>query len=218
MKIVFFNIENLFLDNSHRFKSSPHKLKGLKRNIEYMNPDIMFLCEVGGMSTLKIFNEKHLDNAYTPILIEGNSDRGIELACLIKKDFKDEYKVSNYKDRPINFNYSFELMENEQAKHKNKTPPHLSHKFSRDVLQIDLFKKGNEKPYASFLYVHLKSKLDKDGIDPKGINRRKAEFNELLSIYKEIVKKNGDDYPVIVAGDFNGNASKLLTDDEFQSV
>jgi endonuclease/exonuclease/phosphatase family metal-dependent hydrolase len=62
---------------------------------------------------------------------------------------------------------------------------------------------------------HLKSRLDPEGKDPNGYLRRKAELLALIEIYKQMQSKWNGQIPIVVAGDFNGNASEKNTDPEF---
>ena len=92
-----------------------------------------------------------------------------------------------------------------------------SHKFSRDVVELRLFMKDKEKPFMITLLTHLKSRLDPERIDPNGFERRQAELKTLLEIYRELEAVHPD-VPIMIAGDFNGNASMLATDEEFREI
>jgi endonuclease/exonuclease/phosphatase family metal-dependent hydrolase len=124
---------------------------------------------------------------------------------LIHQRCSFQYDLLSNKERSINFTYPHE---------DSKITP--SHKFSRDVLELHLFTTDRMKPFMIFLSTHLKSPLDPEGIDPGGTLRRKAELNALVDIYKSYVATTLPVPPVIVVGDFNGNASRINTDPEFQ--
>jgi endonuclease/exonuclease/phosphatase family metal-dependent hydrolase len=227
-KIAQLNAENLFLfldDTQERdwrklpekewqklsHASVPNKslLKTLwlADTLTAIDADIVFICEVGGQESLNNFAKIFLKGAYTPHLIEGNSDRGIDIGYLVKKDFKHRVELRSYKDRPLKLRYPHEL--EGQAR---------THYFSRDVAELRVFKEGSATPALICLSVHLKSKLDPDGIDPEGKDRRAAEAAVLAQIYREVRQEFSPPVPVVIAGDFNGCARRANTAEEFQAI
>lgn len=184
-----------------------HKVRQLAQTIKEHNPDIIKLVEVGGEDSLVNFAKYFLDDNYHAFTKPGNSDRGIELGYLVKKKLNLETTLLSYRRYPINFLYPHELK-------TKKLTPKTSHRFSRDVLRLDLIK--DEKTLIIFLLVHLKSKLDKKRIDPQGYLRREAELKTVLKIYKELRQKYN--CPVILSGDFNGQAQLPEPDIEFSSI
>jgi hypothetical protein len=66
------------------------------------------------------------------------------------------------------------------------------------------------------LLVHLKSQLDFYGNDTNGKGRREAELKTLINVYIKLEKKYNHKVPIIIGGDFNGNAQASKTDDEFK--
>lgn len=184
------------------------KLLELQKIIKEKDPDIIMLCEVGGPESLSNFNEYFLGNAYSTALVEGNSDRNIDIGFLIKKTLPVYFDLQSNKNRPINFNYAHAALH-------EKTP--VSLKFSRDVVELKLFTHNRDNPFLILLLGHLKSHLDPEKVDPRGFTRRKAELKTLVEIHKEL-KKTYPKTPQIVAGDFNGNASRQITDEEFKII
>lgn len=211
MKICQFNVENLFLFRTQdNYVKSPEKVQWLARTIKEIDADIYMLCEVGGLESLDLFNSKYLDNQYFTALIPGNSDRGIEMGYLIKKALPYFHQLISHKEKPINFNYPHELQDPNFEKGLIK-----SHLFSRDVSELRLLENG--KPKLILFLVHLKSKLDKDGIDFNGNLRRKAEVNRLIELYLE-TKNQHPHIPIIIGGDFNGNAQRENHEFEFTHI
>jgi exonuclease III len=231
LKFCFVNAENMFLmfdevptaeslklDEAkwQRLSTSVYENKSLQKCLELakalkeINADIVMLCEVGGFESLKNFNELFLGSAYSPVLTEGNSDRNIDVGFLIRKNLPFYFDLQSNKNRPINYLYPHERDSMNKA-------PSTSHKFSRDVAELRLFKNDVEKPFLGILLTHLKSRLDPEGIDPGGFERRHAELKTLLEIYKEFVQKHPQ-VPLLVAGDFNGNATLTNTDEEFKPL
>jgi exonuclease III len=221
LKLALFNVENLFIypdknENDDLYlEKSEQKLNDLKATIENINPDLLMLCEVGGIQSLDYFNEQYLNAAYRTSLIEGNSDRGIENAYLIKKTLPLDFKQFSHKDTPINFNYAFEIEQNQKSQRQGLALKYQSHKFSRDISELRLYKRDSSSPSLIILLVHLKSKMDEAGIDPKSKGRRKAELITLIDTYKKL-NKTFKDVPIIIAGDFNGIASKNNYEEEFE--
>lgn len=233
LKFCLFNAENLFLLfdkqplpefmsydetqwqtlSTSVFENKPlQKVKEIAKIIKETQPHIVMLCEVGGPESLNNFNELFLNSEYYPALIEGNSDRNIDVGFLIKKNLNFYFDLQTNKNRSIHYLYPHER-ESLQAPPK----PQQSHRFSRDVAELHLFTKDVNKPFLIILLTHLKSRLDPERIDPNGFERRKAELLALLEIYNELKSKHPQT-PLVVSGDFNGAAGKSNTDPEFESL
>lgn len=238
LKVLLLNAENLFLLSDQPISADHLKLdqiqwnrlstsiyenkplekaKALGKLIVGENPDIVLLCEVGGLESLQNFNRLFLNEQYSPALIEGNSDRNIDVGFLVRKNIGFYFDIITNKNRPINYLYPHERQSNETG-YSIKKVVSGSHRFSRDVAELHLFRSDREKPFLIFLLTHLKSRLDPDGIDPNGFERRQAELHTLLEIYKELETKFAGQVPIAVAGDLNGNASRVATDPEFHEI
>jgi hypothetical protein len=176
--------------------------------------------EVGGRESLENFAKYFLRDRYTAHLIEGNSDRGIDIGYLVKKDFPLRAEIRTHKDRPIQFLYPHEQQTNlfQAAELGGEGVQHKSHYFSRDCAELRLYRPNSATPALIMLLVHLKSKLDPDGIDPYGKERRRAELNTLVKIYSEVRAEFSPPVPVILAGDFNGCARRDQLGDEFHQL
>lgn len=191
------------------FDNKPlNKTKKLAEIINQTQPDLLMLSEIGGIESLNNFNRLFLEDKYSPALSEGNSNRNIDIGFLIRKDIGFYFDLVSNKNRPINYNYP----------HERHTPNVASHKFSRDLAELHLFQTDREKPFLIFLLTHLKSRLDPDGIDPNGFERRQAELRTLIEIYQEHEAKYNGQVPIAIGGDFNGNASSVQTDTEFSLI
>ncbi len=186
-----------------------NKIQALAESILDINPDIIGLNEVGGGESLENFNRIFLNDRFVPYLIEGNSDRGIDVGYLVSKNWIGDKKIElvSHKNRPIQFNYPHELLRNPKA-------PSLL--FSRDCAELRVSTGSDEAKMILFL-VHLKSKLDREGIDPFGNLRRKAEVSTLIQIYKEAKAKLPDAH-FVVMGDLNGIARSDSCDPEFEEI
>lgn len=234
LKFCLLNAENLFLlfdkppgpeavkvdeNQWQRLSISTYENKSLRKTKEIartlldIKADIIMLCEVGGLESLKNFNDLFLNGAYSPVLTEGNSDRNIDVGFLVRKEQTFYYDLLSNKNRPINYLYPHERT-SQAAGYPIKVQ---SHRFSRDVVELKLFQKDRENPFLIILLTHLKSRLDKDRIDPNGFERRQAELKTLVEIYKELGAKHPKT-PVMVCGDFNGNAGLNGTDEEFKPL
>lgn len=204
IKICFFNTENLFLVGDPKIVpiKPQDKLQWIARTLLEIDADIFMLCEVGGKESLDLLNGRYLKNNYCTHLLPGNSDRGIEMGYLIKKSVCYQSHLNSHKDRLLNLKYS----ENEQ----------MPFKLSRDISELTI-KDSQNQVAMILLLVHLKSKLDRDSIDPLSIKRRKAELDCLIDVYLE-KKHEFPNAPIIVAGDFNGVAQKANCDFEFLEI
>lgn len=194
------------------------KLKALGRIIADESPDLILLCEVGGHESLHNFNQLFLKDQYSPALIEGNSNRNIDVGFLVRKNLPFYFDIGTNKNRLINYLYPHERQSIETGYSLKSGKSSGSHKFSRDVGELHFFLKERDKPFLVFLLTHLKSRLDPEGIDPQGFERRAAELKTLLEIYQELETRFQGQVPIAVGGDFNGNASRINTDKEFAEL
>lgn len=183
-----------------------------------MNADIVCVNEVGGEESLRNFAKHFLGGAYEPHLIEGNSDRGIDIGFLVKRGFAPRVELRTHKNRPLGFLYPHEVQSN--AYYATTAPEKVikTHYFSRDCAELRVYNADSTRPALILLLVHLKSKLDPDGIDPEGRTRREAELRTLMDIYREVRAEFGPPVPVLIAGDFNGCARRSRLASEFAEL
>jgi hypothetical protein len=231
LRIAEFNVENLFIfldhDQSHDLSriseeqwqaltisttgNKPiEQVRSLAKVMLEIDADVFMLCEVGGHESLENFNRWFLEDRYHVHLIEGNSDRGIDLGYLVRKTLPFKYDLISHKHRSIDFLYPHER--------QGQDPKIASHRFSRDVLELRMFIPGEAQPALIMMLVHLKSQLDPDRIDPNGRDRRRAELEKLVKIYKEIDTEFSGKVPILVGGDFNGSAARAQLDPEFAAI
>jgi endonuclease/exonuclease/phosphatase family metal-dependent hydrolase len=195
-------MENLFLhqpetvtdeDRKYRPLKDQEKCRSLAEAILDIDADVMALSEVGGEESLATFNERYLEDKYHHSLIQGNSDRGIELGFLMKKSSPYTFEHLTHRNSEIPLNY-------------RSTDPLLQGPWymSRDIAELRVLKDGEEK--LIILNVHLKSRLDVEGLDNESTMRRKAEVDLLIDSYHAIDKKFDHKVPIMIMGDFNGHA------------
>ncbi|MCB0363522.1 MAG: endonuclease/exonuclease/phosphatase family protein, partial [Bdellovibrionales bacterium] len=195
------------LTQSVTLNKNLNKTWALSKAIREIKPDILLINEVGGESSLKNFNQYFLDQHYRPLIIKGNSDRGIDVGYLIKDDPEIDIQLYSHRQRPLSVSPALE---------KSNISSHQSSiYFSRDVLEMRLSLKDENIPCLVLLLTHLKSKLDPTGLDPQGRQRRRAELQTLVDIYNETKIQLPEETPFIVAGDFNGIAHKSGHEPEF---
>lgn len=238
-RIVEFNTENLFVLLDHfdgrdlagvsekewqRFSASttPNKplsqVRDLARAVLELDPDILMLCEVGGRESLANFSRLFLGDRYQPHLIEGNSDRGIDIGYLVKRSLPFTYDLISHKNRSIDFLYPHERLSKETGYEHLRSARRESHRFSRDVLELRVFEDADRGPEFILMLVHLKSQLDRSRIDPGGRDRRRAELVKLVSIYTEIHREFEGRVPIFLGGDFNGVVARPKPDEEFETL
>ena len=171
---------------------SKEKCLQLAQAVKDAQADIVMMTEVGGPESLTNFAKFLLEDEYVAISLPSNSDRGIDLGYLIKKDLPYTHEIKTYIDYVL---------------------PHPAKRFSRDVLRLDLKEDGNLK--MIFLLVHIKSKLDLKRADFQGRSRRVLEVKGLIDIYNSLQTEN---VPVLVGGDMNGHAGEKDTEEEYQQL
>lgn len=205
LKTGSYNVENLFEQVGKHVPdpANPGKLKKISdakpkpewalraegRIILENDLDIVTLAEVENIAALQAFNDQHLEGKYNVHLIEGNDERGIDIAFLVKKDL------------PFNI---------EQRSHKEETwvdpvlggGPKLL--FSRDLTSLVVRAPGKSQPLFVLFGTHYKSKRNRDGRDPESIIMRTAQVQRTAEIMARYRKEFGADVPMMIAGDFNG--------------
>jgi endonuclease/exonuclease/phosphatase family metal-dependent hydrolase len=195
-------MENLFLhypedqleeEKKYRPLKDQGKCRSLARAILEIDADVMALSEVGGEESLASFCELYLDDKYHHSLIKGNSDRGIELGYLVKKGLPYTFEHLTHRNSEIPLDY--------KTDDPMLQPPWF---MSRDIAELRILKDGS--PKIIILNVHLKSRLDVEGLDNESTMRRRAEVELLIDSYHAIDKKFGGEVPIIITGDFNGYA------------
>jgi len=155
-------------------------------------PDVLLVCEVENIHTLRIFNHDYLSDYFDQIvLIDGNDPRGIDLGIMVRKGFSgrignirthvDELKPGatgsvTWGSRP-NFGY---LANNAL--------------FSRDCLAVDVAVGGHT---LCLLGNHFKAQ---DGTAASD-ERRKAQADRVLQLFTEARK---DRLPIVL-GDLNAD-------------
>lgn len=169
------------------------KLFAIADMVKEIAPDILMLVEVGGKESLENFNKYFLDNKYDVLLEPSNSDRGIDLGYMVKKDLPIEAKLISHTKKILS----------------NKK------KFARGVFELQLFK--DEKLVFKNYLSHLKSKLNMNGKDFEGRAQRGAEIEYLVSLYNKDLK-SFPDIPICFSGDFNGIVYKRDTEEELKPI
>ena len=208
LKVLVLNAENLFvflerwdgtameemtepkwqLANAGLLDNKPlQKTRDLAATIRSIDPDLILLTEVGGLVSLENFNTHFLSSAWSCHLLEGNSDRGIDMGFLVKAPW--EVRLTSRREHPL--------------RHPKYT------RFSRDVLSLQLGIAG--QTWFNVLLVHLKSKLDKNREDFEGRTRRAVEVLGLCEIVAGLDKT----VPLLLGGDFNGDARWPTPEPEF---
>lgn len=227
IKFTTWNLENFFLTPHikypHRILKSQSKVLQIAEVIKKISPDFLFLTEVGGKDDLNHLNRKYLNDSYEIFFKKGNSNRGIELGFMAKRSFLSshalEVVINSHAKSPISFHYPHEIKENKEAMIRGHKIPHKGHRMSRDLLQVEVYKREDRtRPLFILLGVHFKSKLDKEGIDWNGRRRRHAECRFSAQIYQKLSKKYHGKVPIFLTGDFNGEAHSSRPDPEFRDL
>ena len=168
------------------------KLYSLKKIILEADPDILMLVEVGGRQSLENFNRYFLDDRYEVQFGESNSDRGIDVGYLCKKELADTH---------------FYLINHSSTKLRN------GRRFARGLLELRIMRQG--KLSATLLLTHLKSKLDMRKEDFEGRGLRGAEVEFIVKHLKKLLIAHPKS-PALVCGDLNGIIYKDHTEEELQ--
>lgn len=173
---------------------SKEKCQILAQTILESQADIVMVTEVGGLESLQNFAKYILADSFTAMSLPSNSDRGIDLGFLIKKNLPFRFKLKSHVDYVL---------------------PAPANYFSRDVLRLDLLE--DEKIKMILLLVHIKSKLDLRKNDFEGRTRRTLEVEGLLNIYHKL-QHQYPEIPILIGGDMNGHAGEKDTEEEFKQI
>lgn len=171
---------------------SKEKCQVLAQTIRESGADIVMMTEVGGHESLANFARFVLNDEYTSLSLPSNSERGIDLGYLIKRDIPFELAIHSHIDYAL---------------------PEPARRFSRDVLRLDLIR--DQKIEMILLLVHIKSKLDLSKTDFEGRTKRVLEVQGLIEIYEKLQVHN---VPILIGGDFNGHAGEKETEEEFKMI
>lgn len=169
------------------------KVNQLSKFFLHHKADILMLTEVGGKESLENFNKFFLQDKYKVLLEPSNSDRGIDLGYLVKKDLEVETQ----------------LISHTKAKLEN------GKKFARGVFELRLIK--NNKPIFINLLTHLKSKLDLKKQDFEGRTQRVSEVKYLAKLHKKL-SNDFPNIPVFISGDLNAIIYKDQTEPELSEL
>ena len=205
MKFLVWNLENFFLvphlKSSYNQPLKPQKkVEQIVSVINELDPDILFLSEVGGEDSL-IKLESMIDANYHYYYTEGNSDRGIGIAYLVRKN-KYKLKFITHTDEIL-----------PAISIEDRTNPR---KFSRDAAELWICD-DQQIPKLIIWGVHLKSGQDRTGADPKGVRQRSAEVRGLVTLIKKRQTQYSDVTQWMV-GDFNGKATRESPASEFEHI
>lgn len=171
---------------------SKEKCEMLALAIKDSGADIVMMTEVAGPESMENFARVLLNDEFKVLTLPSNSDRGIDLGYLVKKNLPYDLEVHSHINFPL---------------------PKPAYKFSRDVLRLDVKENGELK--FILLLVHIKSKLDLKKTDFQGRTRRSLEIQGLIKIYQDLSHLK---VPILIGGDFNGHAGEKDTEEEFRAI
>ena len=122
----------------------------LAQSLLEIDADFILVNEVGGEESLTNFAREFLDDKYQAHVIEGNSERGIDVGYLVKKDLPFAVELHTNKNRPLHFLYPHEMASN---LHFEKIAPEKvvkTHYFSRDCAELRVFDADPKRPALDF--------------------------------------------------------------------
>lgn len=157
-----------------RERFSSDQVKFTAKVINTVEADIQCFVEVESAPTLQMFNTDRLQSAFSDrIVIDGNDQRGIDVALATRKGFPIETARTNVFARD-----------------------EIGTIFSRDCLEVEIALPGGKSLYV--LVNHFKAKDRNEAESNEKRRRQAAEVSRILTTRYNLKK----DY-VIVAGDLN---------------
>jgi endonuclease/exonuclease/phosphatase family metal-dependent hydrolase len=170
-------------------------------------PDILTVQEVENLTTLRVFNDKYLDDYFGEIiLVDGNDPRGIDVGLMVKRDVKN-LRIESIRTHFDETKPGAESVNRGAARNFG----YLAYGalFSRDCLEVDINYNGS---MYTFLVNHLKAQGGNNHVE-----RRKSQADRVAEIVNEVV---GRGRIPIVLGDLNvssqkdGSLESLINHDE----
>ncbi len=156
-------------------------------------PDILCVCEVENLPTLRIFNARYLHNYFDRlILVDGNDPRGIDVGLLLKRGLDVELQsVRSRADEALAGGFL-------PSSNRLDLKVLAAATFSRDCLEADL--KIGTKP-ITLLLNHLKAQdVDSKTKVDKSTARRANQAKRVAEIVKQVQARGR--LPIVL-GDFN---------------
>lgn len=155
-------------------------------------PDVLAVCEVENLATLRLFNASYLRNQFDRLmLVEGNDPRGIDVGLLLRKGLAAEVRaIRSHADDAAAGGYLPTTNMLSMAGRLGKAS------FSRDCLEVDVDIAGQP---LTFLVNHFKAQETRAGRDSTTAKRRgQAERAALIARRARAAGR----LPIVL-GDFN---------------
>lgn len=168
-----------------RFKPE-EELRGVADTIRRTDSDILFLQEVESLPALEALVRDRLGGAYRIMMVDGNDERGIDIAVLVKKDLPFDLELQSYRNVE---------MKNQLRGGREELA------FSRDLPVLTVRKKGSREPIMDFVGTHFKSQRDAAG-DDGSIYKRTEQAKAAAKIIGE-VRARHPGIPMVFLGDTN---------------
>jgi hypothetical protein len=176
--------------------------------ITAVKPDILAVCEVENLTTLRLFNAVYMGNYFDRIvLLDGNDPRGIDVGLLVRKGLKlDIGNIRTHADDAAAGGYLATTNMLDMGGRVGKAS------FSRDCLEVDI-DVGSAK--LTFLVNHLKAQESKpDGSDSTTAKRRgQADRAALIARRARAAGR-----APIVLGDLNKDVASASYDDSLNPL
>lgn len=173
-----------------------------------VKPDILAVCEVENLTTLRLFNAVYMKNYFDRIvLLDGNDPRGIDVGLLFRKGLKAEIgAIRSHADDAAAGGFLGTTNMLDMAGRVGKAS------FSRDCLEVDVDVGG--KP-LTFLVNHFKAQeIGSNGNDSTTAKRRgQAERAALIAR-----RARASGRLPIVLGDLNKDVASATYDDSINPV
>jgi len=165
------------------FSKDPKKVRGITNVIKDANPDLVVLEEVESLNTLNALNKNYLSEHFTPLLVQGNDSRNINIGMMIRRDLPVDAVYQSYRERRL--------------------PESNRFVFSRDLPVLELrFSGKDESAVPDFIFVGVHYKARRDSKDDTSAEHRAAQVRETLSIVGKY-SSTWQGVPIVITGDFN---------------
>ena len=202
LKLATFNVGKLFgskgvSDFKKIDRVSHEKALAIADAIDGAAPELILLQEVESEEALEVFVENYLAGGYLATTAESIDPIGGHIAVLMKRDLPFRLQIEEHLSESWT-----DIDGTKEALFPRNNPIFLVREVANPMLA---------KPLFALMAVHFASQRGRKG-DLASIRWRAEQVKRASSIAKTFLKEYDHEVPLMIAGDFNIDLNKALSD------